>query len=91
MTGDDILQKMYDTSIAEIRNIGGPAGTILEMKLVNDMKIREIGVALNMNESTVKNYLYKGKEDLANIMKTNHRDLYEMYLEANQDKDEIQI
>lgn len=84
----DIIQKLYDTSVAEIKNIGGTAGTILEMKLVQNKKIREIGQALNMNESTVKNYLYKGKEDLSNIMRTNHKDLYEMYLESNAERDE---
>ena len=48
------------------------------MKLVDDMKIREIADQLNMNESTVKNYLYKGKETLETIMKTKHKGLYEM-------------
>ena len=31
-------------------------------KFIEDLKIREIAEQLNMNESTVKNYLYKGKE-----------------------------
>lgn len=39
-----------------------------------------------MNESTVKNYLYKGKETLEAIMKTKHKCLYEMYLEASSDE-----
>ena len=39
-----------------------------------------------MNESTVNNYLYKGKETLETIMKTKHKGLYEMYLEASGDE-----
>ena len=50
------------------------------------MKIREIANELGMNESTVKNYLYKGKETLEEIMKTKHKLLYEMFLEAAADE-----
>ena len=46
------------------------------------MKIREISAQLDMNESTVKNYLYKGKEMLEDIMKTKHHNLYEMYIDV---------
>ena len=54
----------------------------MRMKFVEELKIREIADILHMNESTVKNYLYKGKELIANIMKTKHKNLYEMYLES---------
>ena len=77
---------MYDTSIMEIDNLGGNYAKILRMKLVKDMKIREIANELGMNESTVKNYLYKGKETLEQIMKTKHKLLYEMFLEAAADE-----
>lgn len=91
VSSDDITQRLYDASIAEIENIGGTAGMILNMKLVQNMKIREIGEELHMNESTVKNYLYKGKEDLTHIMKKKHRSLYEMYLDSCAEKDNIEI
>lgn len=82
----ELKDKMYDTSLNEIENLGGTYSKILKMKLVDDLKIREIADILNMNESTVKNYLYKGKETIANIMKRKHKDLYEMYLESSSDE-----
>jgi RNA polymerase sigma-70 factor (ECF subfamily) len=91
VSSDEITQKLYDASIAEIENIGGTAGMILNMKLVQNMKIREIGEELHMNESTVKNYLYKGKENLNNIMMKKHRNLYEMYMDSCAEKDQLEI
>ena len=70
----------------EIDKLGGNYTKILRMKLVDDMKIREIADELGMNESTVKNYLYKGKMTVEEIMKTKHKGLYEMYLEASADE-----
>ena len=85
-SADDLMMRMYDTSINEIEKMGGNYAKVLKMKLVDDMKIREIANQLNMNESTVKNYLYKGKETLESIMKTKHKGLYEMYLESAGDE-----
>lgn len=85
-SADDLVLKMYDTSLNEIEKLGGNYAKVLRMKLVDDMKIREIADQLNMNESTVKNYLYKGKETLESIMKTKHKGLYEMYLESAGDE-----
>lgn len=84
---DEITQRIYNTSIMEINNLGGTYTKILTMKLIDDMKIREISDELNMNESTVKNYLYKGKEMLENIMKKKHHTLYEMYIDICQASD----
>lgn len=85
-TASDLQQKMYDTSIIEIDKLGGNYTTILRMKLVEDMKIREIADALNMKESTVKNYLYKGKETIEAALKTKYKELYEMYMESAADE-----
>lgn len=82
----DIMTKMYDASLMEINNLGGTYATILKMKLLEGRKIREIADTLDMNESTVKNYLYKGKEAIATAMKTKHKILYEMYIDANADE-----
>lgn len=80
-TPDEITQKIYNTSIIEINNLGGNYTKVLTMKLVDDKKIREISDELDMNESTVKNYLYKGKEMLNDILKTKYHTLYEMYID----------
>ena len=82
-TADDLIMKMYDTSLCEIDKLGKMYSKIMKMKFVEDLKIREIAEILDMNESTVKNYLYKGKEVIYNTMKTKHKHLYEMYLESS--------
>lgn len=81
-TPDDITKTIYNTSVMEIENLGGNYAKVLQMKFIEDMKIREIADELDMNESTVKNYLYKGKEMLNKIMKRKHKNLYDMYIDA---------
>lgn len=77
----NIAKELYDVSITEMSNISGVGGQILHMKLVDNMKIREIAKELSMNESTVKNYLYRGKENLKRILTINHRDLVDTYID----------
>ena len=81
-TLDDLTYKLYDTSIDELEKLGPIYSDILKMKLLQDLKIREIAVILNMNESTVKNYLYKGKQLLKDVIKKNHKKLYELYIDS---------
>lgn len=90
-TPDDIIKEIYNTSVMEINNLGGNYTTVLRMKLIDDKKIREISDELDMNESTVKNYLYKGKEMLNNIMKKKHKSLYEMYVDCTASIDQEAI
>lgn len=85
-TSSDIMTKMFDASLVEIDNLGGTYATILKMKLLEGKKIREIADTLDMNESTVKNYLYKGKEAIADAMRSKHKVLYEMYMDAYADE-----
>ncbi|WQJ53509.1 MAG: RNA polymerase sigma factor [Wendovervirus sonii] len=75
----DVIQQMYNVSINEMQRFRGLPKTIMEMKLLQDMKIREIADELNMNESTVKNHLYRSLKDLSNILKKKHTELYESY------------
>ena len=77
----DITKELYNVSVTEMTNIQGVGGQILHMKLVDNMKIREIAKELSMNESTVKNYLYRGKENLKRILTINHHDLVETYID----------
>ena len=70
-----------------MNNIGGITREILDMKLVKNMKIREIADAKKMNESTVKNILYKGKENLSRIIKVNHKAEYDAYNDDNAYRD----
>ena len=85
-TPDEITFKLYDTSLNEIDKLGTLYSKIMKMKFIENLKIREIADILDMNESTVKNYLYKGRELIGNIIKSKHKNLYEMYLETNMSK-----
>jgi len=75
----DVIQQMYNVSINEMQRFRGLPKTIMEMKLLEDKKIREIADELNMNESTVKNHLYRSLKDLETIIKRRYTDLYESY------------
>ena len=86
---------MYDINIKQFKDI-------VKFTIQNNLKqpilgigapgigksevVKEIADELGMNESTVKNYLYKGKMTVEEIMKTKHKGLYEMYLEASADE-----
>ena len=83
----EIIKSLYDVSVSEMDGISGIGGQILHMKLVDNMKIREIAVELSMNESTVKNYLYRGKENLKRILSINHKDLVDTYKDMNNASD----
>ena len=88
ISAEDVYTRLYNISINEMSNIGGVSGEILKMKLIDNFKIREIADKLNMNESTVENNLYRSKENLARILKINHSDLYQLYIDANSQKDD---
>lgn len=91
MTHEDLIQTLYNIIKDEMDKLGGNYARILRMKLLDNMKIREISQELDINESTIKNYLYKGKEMLNTIMKNEHRSLYNMYLESCQSVDETNL
>jgi len=76
----EIKQVLYNVAITEMQRFRGVSRTIMEMKELKNMKIREIAKELDMNESTVKNHLYRGRQDLANILKKKHKELYESYI-----------
>lgn len=87
VSADDICIELYNVSLEEIQNMKDIGSQILKMKLIDNMKIREIAKQLDMNESTVKNHLYKSKENLSRILRINHKDLYDMYIESNSNND----
>ena len=87
----EIIKSLYDVSVSEMDGISGIGGQILHMKLVDNMKIREIAVELSMNESTVKNYLYRGRENLKRILSINHKDLVDTYKDMNNASDTAQM
>ena len=81
---DQLQDLLCEKTKEEMHNLKGVGRDIIEMKVLDDMKIREIADKLHMNESTVKNHLYKCKENLSRIIRINHSELYNMYIEAAQ-------
>lgn len=88
MTLDDIVTNIYNISMEEIGRMDETSKTIIDMKLFKNKKIREIAVELNMNESTVKNYLYKAKENLSRIIQRKHKNLYDIYIDMKSSQDD---
>lgn len=85
----DVMEKMCDASVNEIKNIKDKKTvTILEEKLLNNKKIKEIAVQLNENESNIKNRLYAGKRELSQILQSKYADLYDLYREMWKDEGE---
>lgn len=85
----DVMEKMCDASVNEIKNIKDKkTATILEEKLLNNKKIKEIAVQLNENESNIKNRLYAGKRELSQILQSKYADLYDLYREMWKDEGE---
>lgn len=83
MNASDIIKKLYDVSVNVIAEIKNPVTkSVIEMKLIKDATIKDISEALDMNQSNVKNHLYKGKSELASKIKREYPDLYELYLDA---------
>ena len=50
-------------------------------RLINNKKIEDIAYDNMIPVSSVKNWLRKGKVELQEIIKTNHKGLYNMYME----------
>lgn len=78
-TRDDSVGQLYDASVNAIRSMEGCEGEILQMRLLDDMKIVDISRTLNLNESTVKSILYKGRRKLVSRLKADFGELYEDY------------
>lgn len=88
MSCDTVIRKIYDVSINAINDIENPiTKQVVESKIVNNMTIKEISIMMNMNQSNVKNHLYKGKQELAYTIKKENPDLYDLYLDAMYEKD----
>lgn len=87
---EDPVQKLYDISINELKNFPTIEQEIITLKLVDNLKLREIAERLNINESTVKNHYYKSIENLERIIRINHKNEYDAYIDNNAARDEEQ-
>lgn len=86
---DDVTEKIYNASVYEISQFEDKNfQDIIFLKNVKGMKLKDIAVQLNMNESKVKNSYYRNRDLLEEIMKTKYADLYAVYEEALYRRDE---
>lgn len=86
LSPEDVITRIYNATVHEINSLPDTARTVITMKLIDNKKIKDISVALNMNESTVKNYLYDAKRKLDTCMKTKYKHLYSLYVDCNNAK-----
>lgn len=85
---DTIIKKIYDVSLNAINDIQNPiTKQVVESKIVHNMTIKEISVLMDMNQSNVKNHLYKGKREIVDSIRRDNADLYDLYLDAMHEKD----
>lgn len=85
---DSIIKKIYDVSVCAINEIQNPlTRQVVESKIIHNMTIKEISVMLDMNQSNVKNHLYKGKREVIDQIMRDNAELYDLYLDAMHEKD----
>ena len=88
---DDIVEKMYDSSIKEISNMDPMFQRIITMKEIDNMSIADIADELSCSQSKVKNVYYKTREILANKITRRNKDLYCEFQTAMAEKSENTI
>lgn len=89
-TYDEIEQKVYDASVAEIQTMDPLFQQIITLKDIKSMTLREIAEYLNIKESRVKNCYYKNREILADAIKEKYSELYSVYRDAVKDRSDAE-
>ena len=77
---ESCIESLYNASINEIESMDPRFKKILVAKLIDKKTIKEIAEEEQCAESSVKHYLYKGKEMICKNLQTKYRDLYEVYI-----------
>jgi len=89
-TYDEIEQKIYDASVAEIQSMDPLFQKIITLKDMKSMTLREIAEQLDIKESRVKNCYYKNREILAETIKNKYGELYSVYKEAVKERSDAE-
>ena len=84
-TFDDITHKMYEESVARVKQMDPLFQKVLIMKNLRGMTLREISEALDIRESKIKNLYYKSRDALCETIKKECGDLYNIYVDAAHD------
>ena len=85
-TYDDVVKKMFDTSVGEMSSLDPMFRTIITMKEIDNLTITQIATKLDLPESRVKNIYYKTRTVLAERIIANHNDLFLEYQSALADR-----
>jgi len=79
--GQEIIDKLYDASIAAINELEEPYKTVMIEREVNQKQLNDIADMLGWNLSTVKTRLRKARKDIEDSVKKYYPSLVESYLE----------
>ena len=78
-TYGEIIDEMYDVSISSINKLPEHFKLALTEQLINKKSIEQIAIDNNVKKTTIVNWIYQGRQALKEIIKTDHKNLYEEY------------
>ena len=81
VTKNDVIDELYDTSIKCINELPDNYKLVLSEKLLNNKTINQIAEDNEIPITTVKNWLFKGRLSLRELIKTKYNYLYASYME----------
>ena len=81
MTKEDVTKTLVDASIVCINKLPDNYRLVLKEKLLNEKTLNEIAYDNNIPITSVKNWLFKGRLALRELIKENYSYLYSQYVE----------
>jgi RNA polymerase sigma-70 factor, ECF subfamily len=79
VSGETILQELYDASISAIEELDEPYKTVMVEREINQKQLNNIAEDLGWNLSTVKTRLRKARKDVAEVLYKKYPDLVDSY------------
>lgn len=81
MTKDDVTKYLVDASIDCINNLPDNYRLVLSEKLLRDKTLNEIAYDNNIPITSVKNWLFKGRLALRELIREKYANIYTQYVE----------
>lgn len=81
ITKDDLTLDLYDASLECIHKLPENYKLIITEKIVNEKTITQIAYEQQIPVTTVKNWLFKGRLYLRELIKNEYNELYNSYME----------
>ena len=79
MTGESMMQELYDASVSAIEKLDEPYKTVMIEREINQKHLNDIAETLGWNLSTVKTRLRKARRDVAEVLYKKYPDLVDSY------------